>query len=141
MKRLFLGAAFFMTFLFLFGSIASATPVTFTETYLDAPNTQYFRIYEGYRVAFGFNLSATGGVASLFNAQNQLLGTRMPTTDETGYDPLAYETPISAQLTFKIWDWDRDRAFENLVVRAGFHDGNVLLADETYNISGPARGH
>ena len=135
MKKLFLGSLCFVLVLFLFSGIAVATPVTFEETYLQQPGTPYFRLYEGYSVRFAFNLSQVGGFATIYNGMTPL-GSRLPQTDETNYDPSLYETPFSAQLTFRIWDWDQDVTFENLKIRAGFLDGNTLLADKTYNIIG-----
>ena len=137
MKKFFLWTICSVICLVMFGGIASATPVEFKEVFLEDPGTKYFRIYEGYSAKFRFDLTTLGGRATLYDAAQNPLGSRLPQIDEIGYDPIAYETPFSAVLTFKIWDWDR--ALDGVKIRAGFGDGNTVLWRDVYQIPGEDR--
>jgi hypothetical protein len=130
--KMFLGIALAVL---LWSSVAGATPVvpeTFSETFLGGQkDNNYYDIWQGWRAEIGFNLTASGDQANLYDASNNLMATKSPTTDVTSFVPANY-TILGAMLnfTFSSGDWPT----ETVRIEAGVYDGNRLIKQLTYDL-------
>lgn len=59
----------------------------------------------GNRAQFNFDLTGSGGTGHLMVGNNPVGDPILPTRDESGYDPVLYETPHLAYVDFFISDW------------------------------------
>jgi hypothetical protein len=126
--KLFMGIA--LTVL-LCASIAGAD--TFTETFLGGQRDgNYYDIWQGWKAEIGFNLTAVGDQAILYNASGTQMATQSPTTDVTSFVPAAYNI-VGAKLnfTFSSNDWPA----EKVRIEAGVYDGNTLIYQHTYDLN------
>lgn len=121
---------------FLLGTFALSNPQTafaameFNEVFLG--DETFFDLYEGWTAEFGFNLTATGDSAALYDDDDNVISTVLPTDDETGFDSGAFQIE-SAMLSFEISSEDVVPA-EMVTVYSGIYDGNTELAQVTYDL-------
>jgi len=90
-------------------------------------------LFEGWKVAFNFDLTASGGRYVLMNKWGTVVGTGLPTVDETGYDPSLYFPPYEAYLSFTAYSVDLQR--ERARVKTSFMDGNKVLWEGWFNLN------
>jgi hypothetical protein len=92
----------------------------------------YYDIWQGWKAEIGFNLTAVGDQAILYNASGTQMATQSPTTDVTSFVPAAYNI-VGAKLnfTFSSNDWPA----EKVRIEAGVYDGNTLIYQHTYDLN------
>jgi hypothetical protein len=116
----------------LWTSVAGALPETFSETFLGGQrDNNYYDVWQGWHAAIGFNLTAEGDQAILYNASGEPVATKSPTTDVKSFVPANY-TVLGAMLnfTFSSADWPK----ETVQIKAGISDGNKLIGEYTFDL-------
>lgn len=124
--------AVIIAFAVALSSLASAAQaLTYSETFLGAKqDSNYFDVWEGWKAQFAFNLAAPGDTATLFNNHNQVVATRNPTTDGSGFIAGSSINAARLNLTFS----SSDAAYEQVTIRSGIYDGTTLLAQRSYTL-------
>ena len=114
-------------------TVIKATPIEFSETFLGSKgnhNTDdHFDLEEGWKAIFEFKLFDLGGYAILRDEDNNIIQEKMPSYDETRYDPNS-NLPIEAYLSFQFSS--EDLAPEKIQIKTSFLDGNKVLFEKTY---------
>jgi hypothetical protein len=117
-----------MIVVFGVAEMASAVPVEFSETFLGTDDdNNYYELWENDSARFSFDLTGTGGTASRNGSDF-----RLPTEDETEYNLADYCPPYAADLDFIISS--NDEPAETVKVKAGFFDGDTIIAEEEYEL-------
>ena len=109
---------------------AAFAAIEFNEVFLG--DETYFDLYEGWTAEFGFNLTADGDTAVLYDDYDNVISTVLPTDDETSFISGAFLIE-SAALSFEISSEDVVPV-ERVTVYSGIYDGDTLLAQMTYDL-------
>ena len=131
MKKL-LAFLFAVSLIFAAVGSASASPITLGENFYGAPDD------DNYLTLFEYGWPIPNSVTLSFDLTDYNTGNPLPTTDETGYDPLSLNI-ISGELEFTFSS--EDAVGETVEIWTGFYDGDQLLAEETYNLGYWVEGH
>jgi len=121
-------------FFLVSGGVGHAALVTFEETFLgnSLGDKVDFQLNEGH-ATFGFDLTSSGGVATLYNqAGNQVGDAVNPSIDATGFEPGRY-TLSSGTLVIDFFD--NDNPGEEVVIRAEALLDGTLLKSETLDLA------
>lgn len=114
-------------------SQASAVPII-SESYLGTDiDGDKWLMSPGYSATFNFDLTQTGGLATLKDAANATLFIVSPTLDATSYDPLTMAI-ASAKLSFMFSDSDAND--EPVKYDVSIQAKNYTLGSQTFTLGG-----